>query len=344
MRPRAWQPGMETTVQTMGKRRLGTTDLEITPIGFGAWAIGGSGWAFGWGPQDDADSIAAITRAVDLGINWIDTAAVYGLGHSEEVVARALADVPAARRPYVFTKCSLVWNDKRQISHCLKADSVRREVEGSLRRLRVDVIDLYQIHWPSFPPGSAAPDLEEAWTALAELARQGKLRHIGVSNFDAQQMARLTAIAKVASLQPPYSMLMRGIEAEILPYCQAHQIGVLAYSPMQSGLLSGTMTRERIAALPLDDWRRNSREFQDPRLSHNLALVERLRAIGTRHGRSPGEVAIAWTLRHRAVTGTIVGARRPEQVDGVAGAGTFRLGEGEIAEIASAMPALVQAS
>jgi aryl-alcohol dehydrogenase-like predicted oxidoreductase len=329
---------MEATVETMGKRRLGTTDLEITPIGFGAWAIGGGGWAFGWGPQDDAESIAAIKRAVDLGINWIDTAAVYGLGHSEEVVARSLADVPAARRPHVFTKCSLVWNDRRQISHCLKADSIRREVEGSLRRLKVDVIDLYQIHWPSFPPGSTAPDLEEAWTALAEIARQGKLRHIGVSNFDAQQMARLASIATVASLQPPYSMLMRGIEAEILPYCHAHEIGVIAYSPMQSGLLSGAMTRERVAALPADDWRRNSREFQEPRLSRNLALVERLRGIGARHGRSPGEVAIAWTLRHPAVTGTIVGARRPEQVDGFAAGATFRLSTSEIAEIENALP------
>ena len=323
----------------MEKRRLGTTDLEITPIGFGAWAIGGGGWAFGWGPQDDAESIAAIARAVDLGINWIDTAAVYGLGHSEEIVARAVAGVPEARRPYVFTKCSLVWNEKRQISHRLKADSIRREVEGSLGRLKVDAIDLYQIHWPAFPPGGAASDIEEAWTALADLTRQGKLRYIGVSNFDAQQMARLAPIASIASLQPPYSLLMRGIEADVLPYCQVHQIGVIAYSPMQSGLLSGVMTRERVAALPPDDWRRNSREFQEPRLSRNLALVEHLRAIGARHGRSPGEVAIAWTLRHPAVTGAIVGARRPEQVDGFIHAATFRLSADEIAEIERALPA-----
>jgi aryl-alcohol dehydrogenase-like predicted oxidoreductase len=328
------RPGMEAAVENaMEKRRLGTTDLAITPIGFGAWAIGGGGWAFGWGPQDDAESIAAITRAIDLGINWIDTAAVYGLGHSEEIVARALAGVPAARRPYVFTKCGLVWNEKRQIRHCLDADSIRREVEGSLRRLRVEVIDLYQIHWPSLPASGPAPDIEEAWAVLADLQRQGKLRYIGVSNFDAQQMARVARIAPIASLQPPYSMLMRGIEAGVLPYCQARQIGVIVYSPMQSGLLSGTMTRERVASFPPDDWRRTSTEFQEPRLSQNLALVERLRAIGARHRRSPGEVAIAWTLRHPAVTGAIVGARRPEQVDGVIGAAAFRLSEEEIAEI-----------
>jgi aryl-alcohol dehydrogenase-like predicted oxidoreductase len=312
--------------------RLGTSDLRITPIGFGAWAIGGGDWAYAWGPQDDGESIAAIRRAIDLGINWIDTAAVYGLGHSEEVVARALRQVPASRRPFVFTKCSLVWNDRRELSHCLQADSIRKEIEGSLTRLGVEAIDLYQIHWPQFAPGNA-PDIEEGWQVLADLRRAGKVRHIGVSNFDVQQMARVAPIAPIASLQPPYSILARNIEAEILPYCQAHDIGVIVYSPMASGLLSGTMTRERIAAFPADDWRRRHPEFQEPRLARNLQLVEQLRAIGRRHDRSPGEVAIAWTLRHPAVTAAIVGARRPSQVDGFIGAGTFRVSADEIEEI-----------
>jgi len=312
--------------------RLGTSDLRITPIGLGAWAIGGGDWVYAWGPQDDGESVGAIRRAIDLGINWIDTAAVYGLGHSEEVVARALREVPAFRRPFVFTKCSLVWNDRREVSHCLKADSIRREIEGSLTRLGVDAIDLYQIHWPQFAPGNA-PDIEEGWQVLADLRRAGKVRYIGVSNFDVQQMARVAPIAPIASLQPPYSMLTRGIEAEVLPYCQAHDIGVIVYSPMASGLLSGTMTRERIAAFPGDDWRRRHPEFQEPKLARNLQLVEQLRAIGRRHGRSPGEVAIAWTLRHPAVTAAIVGARRPSQVDGFIGAATFRLSADEIEEI-----------
>ena len=312
--------------------RLGTSDLRITPIGFGAWAIGGGDWVYAWGPQDDGESIGAIRRAIDLGINWIDTAAVYGLGHSEEVVARALREVPASRRPFVFTKCSLVWNDRREVSHCLKADSIRREIEGSLTRLGVDAIDLYQIHWPQFAPGNA-PDIEEGWQVLADLRRAGKVRYIGVSNFDVQQMARVTPIAPITSLQPPYSMLTRGIEAEVLPYCQAHDIGVIVYSPMASGLLSGTMTRERIAAFPGDDWRRRHPEFQEPKLARNLELVEQLRDVGRRHGRSPGEVAIAWTLRHPAVTAAIVGARRPSQVDGFIGAATFRLSADEIEEI-----------
>ena len=312
--------------------RLGTSDLRITPIGFGAWAIGGGDWVYAWGPQDDGESIGAIRRAIDLGINWIDTAAVYGLGHSEEVVARALREVPASRRPFVFTKCSLVWNDRREVSHCLKADSIRREIEGSLTRLGVDAIDLYQIHWPQFAPGNA-PDIEEGWQVLADLRRAGKVRYIGVSNFDVQQMARVAPIAPIASLQPPYSMLTRGIEAEVLPYCQAHDIGVIVYSPMASGLLSGTMTRERIAAFPGDDWRRRHPEFQEPKLARNLELVEQLRDVGRRHGRSPGEVAIAWTLRHPAVTAAIVGARRPSQVDGFIGAVTFRLSADEIEEI-----------
>jgi aryl-alcohol dehydrogenase-like predicted oxidoreductase len=321
------------------RRRLGNSDLEITPIGFGAWAIGGGDWIYGWGPQDDGESIAAIHRALDLGMNWIDTAAVYGLGRSEEVVARALADVPASRRPYVFTKCSLIWDQRRQISHSLEPASLRRELDDSLRRLGVDAIDLYQIHWPSVPPGRPTPLLEDAWRTLVDMQRAGKVRYLGVSNFDVDQLSRVRAIAPPVSLQPPYSMLMRGIEAAVLPYCEAHGIGVLAYSPMQSGLLTGRMTRERIAAFPSDDWRRTSPEFQEPRLTRNLALVETLRAIGARHGRSPGEVAVAWTLRLTAVTAAIVGARSAAQVDGVIGAMTFRLTAEEIAEIEAALPA-----
>ena len=310
----------------MTNKTLGKTDLDITPVGFGAWAIGGGGWAYGWGAQEDSESIAAIQRALDLGVNWIDTAAVYGLGHSEEVVARALKG--RSSRPYVFTKCSLVWDAQRNISNRLKADSIRREVEDSLRRLQVEVIDLYQIHWPN-----PDQDIEEGWTTLAELQREGKLRWIGVSNFNVAQMRRAQAIAPIASLQPPYSLLNRGVEEEILPFCLANDIGVIVYSPMASGLLTGAMTRERIANFPEDDWRRNNAEFQEPRLSRNLQLVERLRAIGQRYGRTPGEVAIAWTLRQPAVTAAIVGARRPSQIDGIIGAAEFRLNEEEIAEL-----------
>lgn len=310
----------------MQTRRLGGSDLDITPIGIGAWAMGGGGWAFGWGPQDDADSVAAIRAAVDAGLNWIDTAAVYGLGHSEEVVARALEG--CSPRPYVFTKCARVWNERREIGKSLKADSVRRELEASLRRLRLDTIDLYQIHWPE-----PDEDLEEGWSTLAALRKEGKVRHIGVSNFSAAQMRRAHAIAPIASLQPPYSMLSREIEAEALPFCAAHGIGVLVYSPMKNGLLSGAMTRERIAAFPEDDFRRNRPDFQEPKLTRNLALVERLRSIGARHGRSPGEVAIAWTLRRVEVTAAIVGMRSARQAQGVVGAAGFRLGEGEVAEI-----------
>jgi aryl-alcohol dehydrogenase-like predicted oxidoreductase len=323
----------------MQRRRLGRSDLEITPIGFGAWAIGGGEWAFGWGPQDDEDSIAAIRRAIEVGINWIDTAAVYGLGRSEAVVARALDGIPAADRPYVFTKCSLVWDESRAVSHSLEPTSIRQELEASLRRLRTETIDLYQIHWPVFPPDRPATGLEEAWRTLEEARRSGKVRHIGASNFSAAQLERVAAVAPVTSLQPPYSMLMRRIERETLPYCERHQIGVIAYSPMQSGLLGGTMTRERVASFPADDWRRHSAEFKEPRLSQNLELVEHLRTIGARHGRSPGEVAIAWTLRHPAVTGAIVGARNPSQVDGVMGAATFRLSPTEIDEVDARLPA-----
>jgi aryl-alcohol dehydrogenase-like predicted oxidoreductase len=320
----------------MQKRQLGTSDLFITPIGFGAWAIGGGGWMFGWGPQDDAESIQTLTRAVEVGINWIDTAAVYGLGHSEEVVGRAVNAMSAADRPYVFTKCSLAWDESRTIRHNLHADSIRRECEASLKRLGLDRIDLYQIHWPKWPssvPGTDPGTIEEAWETMAALQREGKVRHIGVSNYNDAQLERIRPIAPITSVQPPYSMLRREIEMELLPWCEHHQVGVIVYSPMQSGLLSGAMTRERITAFPPDDWRRNSPRFQEPELSRNLMIVEKLRDLGSRHGRSPGEVAIAWTLRTRAVTGAIVGARRPDQIDGMLGAGAFRLSSEEILEI-----------
>lgn len=319
----------------MEKRKLGSSELEITPIGFGAWAIGGGNWAFGWGPQDDAESVKTIERAVDSGVNWIDTAAVYGLGRSEKVVAKALKNLGQARRPYVFTKCSLVWNENREVSHNLKADSIRSEVEQSLTRLETDVIDLYQIHWPRFTPDAPDTDIEEGWQTLVDLKKEGKVRHIGVSNFDAAQLGRISAIEKPTSLQPPYSAIRRDIEEEILPYCEAHDIGVIVYSPMQSGLLSGKMTRERIAAFPEDDWRSRNAQFQEPNLSRNLRVAELFTRIGRQHNLTAGEVAIAWTLRFPAVTGAIVGARSPEQIDGIIGAGDFRLSEAEVSAIES---------
>ena len=306
--------------------RFGRTDMEITRIGFGSWAIGGGGWRAAWGPQDDDEAVGAIRRAVELGMNWIDTAAVYGLGHSEELVARALKGV--SDRPYVFTKCSQVWDESGNISNNLKKDSVKRECEESLSRLQAEAIDLYQIHWPR-----PDEDIEEGWEAMAELKEEGKVRHIGVSNFDVEQMERIRDIAPVETLQPPYNMLNRGIEEEILPYCAEQDIGVIVYSPMRSGLLTGKMTRERVRSLPSDDWRRNSSDFQEPRLSKNLELVKLLEKIGREHGSSPGEVAIAWTLRHPAVTAAIVGGRRPDQVDGIIGAAGFRLGEDELDRI-----------
>jgi aryl-alcohol dehydrogenase-like predicted oxidoreductase len=310
------------------KREFGRTGMEITPIGFGSWAIGGSGWAAAWGPQDDDEAVGAIRRAVELGMNWIDTAAVYGLGHSEELVARALKGL--SERPYVFTKCALVWDENSEVHNNLKKDSVKRECEESLRRLQTDVIDLYQIHWPK--PNE---DIEEGWSALAELKEEGKVRHIGVSNFDVSQMERAQGIAPVETLQPPYNMLNRDIEEEILPYCREHDIGVIVYSPMRSGLLTGKMSRERVENLPSDDWRRKNSDFREPRLSRNLELVGLLEEIGSEHGRSPAEVAIAWTLRHPAVTAAIVGGRRPDQVDGIIGAAEFSLSEDELERIES---------
>ena len=323
----------------MQTRPLGNSSLRITPLGFGAWAIGGGGWIFGWGPQDDDDSVKTIQRAVGRGLNWIDTAAVYGLGHSEEVVARALAGMPRAERPYVFTKCSLLWDETGTVTHTLRPDSLRRECEASLRRLGVEQIDLYQIHWPrwpSSPPGTEPGSSEEAWATLETLRREGKVRHIGVSNFDADQLARIHAIAPVTSLQPPYSVLRRDIEDRVLPFCHEHGIGVIVYSPMQSGLLTGRMTKERVASLPEDDWRRKAAWFQEPKLSGALRVADRMGEIARARGRRTGEVALAWVLRHPAVTGAIVGARMPEQIDELADAASLQLDDAEAARIEAA--------
>jgi aryl-alcohol dehydrogenase-like predicted oxidoreductase len=314
----------------MQTRKLGNSDLHITPVGYGAWAIGGSGWQFGWGSQDDNDSIAAIHRSLELGVNWIDTAAVYGLGHSEEVVARALKSWPGPR-PYVFTKCGLRWDAEGNVVKVLSAYSIRREIEDSLRRLSVEAIDLYQIHWPPDPDSA---ELEEGWSTLADLQREGKARWIGVSNFNVEQLRRAQAIAPVTSLQPRYSLVHREVEDEILPYCLNQGIGAISYSPMASGLLTGTMTRERAAGLPDDDWRKNHPDFTEPNLSRNLALVERLRQLAKRHNRSVGEVAIAWTLNNPAVTGAIVGARNARQAEGVMRAGDLCLSPEAMNEIA----------
>jgi aryl-alcohol dehydrogenase-like predicted oxidoreductase len=310
----------------MQKRQLGNSDLQITPVGVGAWAMGGGDWAFSWGHQEDKNSIEAIHAALDAGINWIDTAAIYGLGHSEEVVGKAIAGRP--NRPYIFTKCGLVWDEKRQISRSLKADSVRREVEASLRRLKIDAIDLYQIHWPD-----PELEIEEGWQTLAQLKKEGKVRNIGVSNFNVAQIKRAQKIAPITSLQPPYNIVTSDIEKEILPFCREHNIGVIVYSPMKSGLLSGKMTRERIAKLPPDDFRPRTVSFKEPLLTRNLGLVEVLRGIGDRHGHTPGEVAIAWTLRDPVVTGAIVGMRSAEQARQIVRSADFRLSNEEIFEI-----------
>jgi aryl-alcohol dehydrogenase-like predicted oxidoreductase len=313
----------------MKTRRLGNSDLQITPVGFGAWAIGGTGYDFAWGHQNDADSIAAIHRALELGVNWIDTAPVYGMGHSEEIVAAALKDWRGPR-PHIFTKCVLRWDDQGRVSQNFSADSIRRECEDSLRRLQVSVIDLYQMHWP---PADNGPGLEEAWQTMADLQKEGKVRWIGVSNFNAAQLERAEKIAPVISLQPPYSLIRRQIETETLPYCEKQDIGVIAYSPMASGLLTGAMTRERAASFPADDWRTRNTEFREPKLTKNLELVERLRKVGARYNRTPGEVAIAWTLRLPAVTAAIVGARNAKQSEGVMRAGELNLTPQDIAEI-----------
>jgi aryl-alcohol dehydrogenase-like predicted oxidoreductase len=306
--------------------QLGQTGLEITRVGFGAWAIGGGGWEFGWGPQDDEQSIATIRHGLELGINWIDTAAAYGFGRSEQIVGRALDGV--AELPYVFTKCSLLEGPDRKVVHSLKRDSILREVEGSLTRLGLDAIDLYQIHWPD-----PEADIEEGWSALAELKEQGLVRHIGVSNFDVEQLRRIRQIAPVETLQPQYSLIEREVEREILPFAEREGTGVIVYSPMGSGMLTGRMSRERIEQLAEDDWRKRDERFREPQLSHNLELVARLAAVADRHDTTPGAVAVAWTLRNPAVDAAIVGFRRPDQVDPILGAACLELTDQDVAEI-----------
>jgi len=306
--------------------QLGATGLEITRVGLGAWAIGGGGWEFGWGPQEDEQSIATIHHALERGINWIDTAAAYGFGHSERVVGRALDGL--AERPYVFTKASLLEGPDRRVVHSLRRDSILREAEASLDRLGIDAIDLYQIHWP-IPEA----DIEEGWSALAELKEQGLVRHIGVSNFDPAQLRRIASIAPVETLQPPYSLVEQEAGKELLPTAEREGIGVIVYSPMGSGILTGRMTRERIQEMPDDDWRRNDPRFQEPRLSRTLALVDRLRAVADRHGTTPGAVAVAWTLRNPAVDGAIVGFRRPDQVDPILAAAGLELSDDDVNQL-----------
>ena len=316
---------------TLNKAQLGNTGLDITRVGFGAWAIGGGGWEFGWGPQEDEKSVAAIHHALEQGVNWIDTAAAYGFGRSEQVVGRALEGMP--ERPYVFTKCSLLEGPGRRVVHSLKRDSILREADASLKRLGVDAIDLYQIHWPN-----PEEDIEEGWGALAELKEQGLVRHIGVSNFEVQHMRRIQQIAQIETLQPPYNLIERDVERELLPFAENEGIGVIVYSPMGSGLLTGRMTRERIAGLPDDDWRKHDSRFNEPQLSHNLELVERLKAVADRHGTVPGAVAIAWALRNPAVDGAIVGFRSPEQVDPLLPAAGLKLSDEDLDQIEGRAP------
>jgi aryl-alcohol dehydrogenase-like predicted oxidoreductase len=315
---------MTTTQPT--STQLGETGLEITRLGFGAWAIGGGGWEFGWGSQEDGESIAAIHRALDLGVNWIDTAAAYGFGRSEQIVGRALEGLQD--RPYVFTKCSLLEGPGRMVGHSLKRDSILREAEASLERLRIDAIDLYQIHWPN-----PEPDIEEGWSALAELKQEGLVRHIGVSNFDVEQLRRVQQIAPVETLQPQYSLLERDVEREILGFCEREGIGVIVYSPMGSGMLTGGMTRERIQSLAEDDWRKHDARFNEPQLSRNLDLVERLKKVAGRYDTTAGAIAVAWTLRHPAVNGAIVGFRRPDQIDPILPAASLELTDEDLNEI-----------
>jgi aryl-alcohol dehydrogenase-like predicted oxidoreductase len=312
--------------------QLGSSNMWLTPIGFGAWAVGGNGGAFSWGPQDDNASIAAIHKAIDLGVNWIDTAPIYGFGHSEEIVGRAVKE--SHIKPFIFTKCGMVWNDKGEIKRTLT--EIRREVEDSLRRLQVQTIDLYQIHWP---PEDKNEDLLEAWATMAEIQKEGKVRFIGVSNFTPLQMELCLDIARITSLQPPYSMVNRAAEENLLPYCLDHAIGVINYAPMHSGLLTGAMSKERVAGLPADDFRRKAKNYQEPYLSRNLAIADFLKQIGMRHNVSAGVIAIAWTLANPAITAAIVGGRSSEQVEGIWPAAKLRLSKDELSEIQSFLEA-----
>ena len=321
---------------TLPTRPLGSSGLDITTVGFGAWAIGGGGWAFGWGAQDDADSLAAMRHALELGINWIDTAAVYGLGHSEEVVGRLLRELPARDRPLVFTKCGLVWDERDRTAEprrVLRPDSIRQECEASLRRLGVERIDLYQFHWPD----ETGTPVEDSWQTMVRLVEQGKVRAVGVSNFDVPLLERCEAIRHADSLQPPFSLIRRDASERKIQWCAEHHTGVIVYSPMQSGLLTDTFTAARVAALAPDDWRRRSAPFLQPALGKNLALRDGLKPIARRHGTTVSAVAVAWTLAWPGVTGAIVGARTAAQVDGWIGAATLVLTAADLDEIAAAV-------
>jgi aryl-alcohol dehydrogenase-like predicted oxidoreductase len=321
---------------TLPTRALGTTGMAITRVGFGAWAIGGGGWAFAWGPQDDEESIAAMRHAVERGVNWIDTAAVYGLGHSEELVGRLLRDYPASDRPFVFTKCGLVWNEQDRLAQALRIGepaSLRREVEQSLTRLGVEQIDIYQMHWPA----EDGTRVEVYWQTLVDLKKEGKVRAVGLSNHTVDRLEAAERLGHVDTLQPPFSPIRRDALAAELPWCRAHNTGVIVYSPMQSGLLTGSFTEARAAALGKDDWRSRSPEFQRPRLQNNLALAATLEPIAARHGTTVGAIAVAWTLAVPGVTGAIVGARSPKQVDGWIAAGTIALTPADLSEIAGAI-------
>lgn len=327
-----------TSAKALPTRRLGRTDMQITRVGFGAWAIGGADWAVGWGAQDDGDSITAIRHAVERGINWIDTAAIYGLGHSEEVVRRALAEIPANERPYVFTKCGLVWDeiDRQALPRQVGATgSIRREVEASLKRLGVERIDLYQMHWPA----EDGTPLEVYWQTLLDLKKEGKVRAVGLSNHSAGQLETAESLGHVDTLQPPFSAIRRDAAKAELPWCHAHETGVIVYSPMQSGLLTGGFSVERAQALPKDDWRSRNAEFSGEKLTRNLQFADALKPIAERHSTSVAAVAIAWTLTWPGVTGAIVGARSPAQVDGWLDAASLELTGRDLAEIAAAIEA-----
>jgi aryl-alcohol dehydrogenase-like predicted oxidoreductase len=320
----------------INKRSLGSSGLEITTVGFGAWAIGGGGWTYGWGPQDDKTSEETMRRAIQLGVNWIDTAAVYGLGHSEEVVGRFVRSLPASERPYVFTKCGLIWDERDRMQEpkrVLKPESIRAECEASLRRLGIERIDLYQFHWPD----DTGTPVEDSWEAILRLIEEGKVRLAGVSNFDVSLLNRCASIRHVDSLQPPFSLIRRDVAARQIPWCEAHKTGVICYSPMQSGLLTERFSAERVARMADDDWRRHSPEFNPPNLKRNVALRDALRPIAQRHGTSVSSVAIAWVLSWPGVTAAIVGARSPEQVDGWIGAANLELSPADLDEIARAI-------
>jgi aryl-alcohol dehydrogenase-like predicted oxidoreductase len=327
---------MNKQISTLPTRSLGTTGMTITRVGFGAWAIGGGGWSFAWGSQDDEASLAAMRRAIECGVNWIDTAAVYGLGHSEKLVGRLLRDYPAGDRPYVFTKCGLVWNEQEPMTQSLRIGepaSLRREVEQSIARLGVDQIDLFQMHWPA----EDGTPVEVYWQTLLDLKREGKVRAVGLSNHKVDRLDAAERLGHVDTLQPPFSAIRRDALAAELPWCLAHDTGVIVYSPMQSGLLTGSFTEARAAALAKDDWRSRSPEFQSPRLQNNLALAEAFRPIAARHDTTVGAIAVAWTLATPGITGAIVGARSPEQVDGWIAAAELDLTTADLTEVASAI-------